>query len=161
MNIGKQFESNFKNSVSKCYPKLSVTRLYDATGGYAVKNICDFILYSYPHQYFMELKAYKGNTINFKVLTSTQYNGLLEVSNVMGVYAGVLFKFNDYNEAYFVPIGVIHKMKESGLKSIHIDQARHIGANLSVIKTLKTTVIYDIITFINTINEKFTVTSEV
>lgn len=153
-NVGKVFEKNFKESVELLHPHCTITRLYDGTGGYLIKNICDFILYKYPYQCFIELKAYKGNTINFSVISDTQYNGLLKMSEVNGIVSGVLFRYNDFNDAYFIDIRVIQSLKQDGHKSIPYNLAKVHGVQLPIIKQYKVKTIYDIKTFLDNVYNK-------
>lgn len=113
---GKRFESNFENSLELHNEKfkdnqVAFLRLYDPGHGFSgVKNPCDYIVYKYPNIFYFELKEAQGNTINFSAaITENQFDKLKEVSKIEGVTAGVIFKFTDTEEAYFVHIDLLQK----------------------------------------------------
>jgi len=149
-NVGKLFEKDFQDSFNKYEEesRYSLDRFHDGVGGYAVKNICDYMLYKWPNQYYFELKSYGTHLINFSAISPTQYDGLLEKSTITGVRAGVLFNYNDYNESYFIKIDRIRVMKDRGFKSIPVETARIYGALLPIKRQRKVTVDYDIEKFI-------------
>ena len=128
---GKQFEEDFKKSAVQA-EDISIDRLYDNVGGYAgVKNICDFIVYRYPHQYYFELKSHKGNRLPFSEITEHQWSGLLEkaMKNI-GCIAGVLIHYSDHDKTVFVDIRKLEEMKQQGEKSIAVDYALANGVPL-------------------------------
>lgn len=118
VNRGKKFEQVIKDAfqnVEGC----SIDRLHDQTTGYVgSKNICDFIVYKYPYQYYIECKTIHGNTFPLSNITDTQYNGLLEKSRIKGVIAGVIIWWIDKDVTKFVPIHTIQNLKDNKYKSI-------------------------------------------
>ena len=117
-NRGKQFEEVIKKSFLKL-KNVSVDRIHDQTNGYAgSSNICDFIVYKYPYQYYIECKSVHGNTFPLSNLTDKQYKGLLNKSKIYGVCTGVLIWYIDRDVTVFVPISFIKWQKELGRKSI-------------------------------------------
>ena len=120
VNRGKDFEDCIREAC-EAIEDTSVTRLIDPQAGYAgVRNICDFIVYKYPTQYFLECKSIKGNTLNFKSdITENQWNGMLEKSKVRGVVAGVIVWFIDHDKTIFVPIQDLEEMRADGHKSFN------------------------------------------
>lgn len=144
MNDGKQFEKDFKNSFQNCQLKISIDRFYDGTSGYNIRNICDFVVFQSPYQYYFELKSYKGERLPFDCLTDTQYSGLKDKFLVHNVYSGVLFNFREYEETYFVSIADIYKRKLTGKKSINIDEVRKIGKLMPILKQSKASTLYDV-----------------
>lgn len=117
-NRGKSFESLIKSAFNKV-PGVSVDRLHDQTTGYlGSKNICDFIVYKYPHQYYIECKSVHGNTFPFSNITDNQYNGLMDKSKIDGVFAGIIVWFIDKDRTLYIPIQTIDSMREFGGKSI-------------------------------------------
>lgn len=131
VNRGKQFEEAICAGF-KAVPETSVLRLYDPQGGQAgVSNICDFVVYHYPHQLFIECKSCYGNTLSihtnnpknkYGAISNTQWEGMLEVSTVPGVIAGVMAWFIDHDETLFIPIQVLQELRESGAKSVNINK---------------------------------------
>jgi len=129
---GKQFEEDFKKSALQA-EDVSIDRLYDNVGGYAgIKNICDFIVYHYPHVYYLELKSHKGNRLPFINITEHQWTGLLEkAKRNNGAIAGILVHFSEHDKTYFVNITVFEDLKKQGEKSMHIDLACENGVELT------------------------------
>lgn len=128
-NRGKQFESK----VRECFARVSgvsIDRLHDQTNGYAgSSNICDFIVYKKPHEYYIECKSVHGNTLSihgndpkhkYGNITNKQWEGLLEKSIIPGVFAGIICWWIDADETWFIPIHILQDAKENGEKSINI-----------------------------------------
>jgi penicillin-binding protein-related factor A (putative recombinase) len=130
-NSGKVFEEDFRQS-SEAFIEVDVNRLNDPVGGQAgVRNICDFIVYMQPYIYYLELKSRQGNTLSFKDITKVQWTGLQKKAAKPGAIPGVLVNYSDYNEAYFVHIDQLVKLRDvEGKKSLHIDFARQHGIKL-------------------------------
>jgi len=125
---GKPFEEAFKEACVKLQPSVSVDRLYDPQGRLKnVRNICDFIVFKYPNQYYFELKDYALSRINFKVISEDQLTGLLKKSQLEHVVAGVIFNFRLHESAYFVNIQRIYELMLDGHKSISVQEAAEIG----------------------------------
>ena len=121
INRGKDFEEVIKQSFLKV-PNVSVDRLPDPTNGYlGIRNVCDFIVYKYPRQYYVECKSVHGNTFPLANLSRNQYDGMLEKSKIAGVVAGVFIWFVDHDVTVFVPIDQIKHAKEYDKKSIRYD----------------------------------------
>lgn len=135
VNRGKQFESIIEESFDRL-EDVSVTRLHDQTMGYlGGQNPCDFIIYHKPYLYAIECKSVHGNTFSiyskpktdkngilhgfFGNITDTQWNGLLEMSTVKGVFAGVIVWFIDKDETIFLDINLLKRWRDAGHKSIH------------------------------------------
>ena len=110
-------EREFENGVD-------FIRLYDITMGYfGVKNPCDFVIYKYPLQFYLECKSTNENTYNLSKLT--QYEDLLEHSRPnLGIRAGILLWFVEHKETYWIDIRHIEGLKKLGYKSINIKNLR-------------------------------------
>ena len=120
INRGKKFEEQVRAAFERV-PDTSVIRLIDPQSGYAgVRNICDFIIYHYPVQYFVECKSCYGNTLPFSNITDNQWTGLLEQSNIAGVVAGYMIWFIDHDITIFVSADIMEKHKQLGEKSFNI-----------------------------------------
>lgn len=128
---GKVFEQDFQISSGE-HDDISLDRLRDPMGGAkGIQNICDFIVFTSPWQFFLELKSRQGNTLNFKEITDTQYLGLLKKSAKKNVIPGILVDYRDYEEVYFVHIQDCYRLREvEGKKSLHIKDVREIGLQL-------------------------------
>ena len=119
LSLGKQFEEKFKEDFSKL-EDISIDRLYDTTAGYkSISTVCDFICYHFPNEFYIECKAYTGNTFNFAKLT--QYDKLLKKSGIRGVRAGVVLWMIDHDRVFYIPVSTIKQMKDDGKKSFNIN----------------------------------------
>ena len=123
-NRGKDFEE----VVRKCFEKVkdtSIIRLPDPVMGYlGYRNVCDFIVYHYPKQYFIECKSCHGASLPLDNITRNQREGLAAVKDILGVRAGVLVWFVDHDYTVWVPIQVILGMRENGEKSLNWKRAQ-------------------------------------
>lgn len=156
VNRGKDFESKIKEGFEKV-PNTSIIRLPDPMAGYAgVKNICDFIVYHNPLQFFIECKSVHGNTMPFTNITDNQWKGLLEQSKIDGVVAGVICWFVDHDRTMFIPIQSLQHYKDMGLKSINVknlDDVPYIYDIIEVAGRKKRVFFeYDMFAFFNTVN---------
>lgn len=118
-NRGKQFEGIIREAFEKV-PEVSVDRLHDQTMRYkGSQNICDFIVYKEPYEYYFECKSIHGNTFPLNNITDTQWKGLLEKSKIPGVFAGVIVWWIDKDVTLFLPIRTLHIWKtQTTMKSI-------------------------------------------
>lgn len=116
-SLGKKYEEKFRSDWEKI-PNTSIDRLYDPVGGYGgISNICDFIIYNYPHIIYAECKTTKDNTFPFSRLS--QYEKLTKKIGIKGVIAGVFIWFYDRDKVFFVPIATCKQMIEDGEKSVN------------------------------------------
>jgi hypothetical protein len=100
-NYGKDFEHIVKTCLLKV-DGVDVQRLYDSTNGFVgVKNPSDFIVYKFPHQYYLECKCLWENTLRPDKVT--QLSDLVKKSSVRGVYAGVLVWWIEHDITVYVP----------------------------------------------------------
>ncbi len=121
INRGKQFEELVKSAFLKV-PETSIDRIHDQTTGYlGGRNICDFIVYHYPYEYYIECKSVHGNVLPLTNITDRQWSGLLEKSEIDGVIAGVIVWFIDKDVTYFVSIEELQHAEGYGKKSIRYD----------------------------------------
>ena len=118
-NRGKKFENVIKESFLKV-PNVSIDRLHDQTNGFkGSQNICDFIVYKEPYEYYIECKSVHGASLPFSNITETQWNGLLDKSQIKGVFAGVICWWVDKDITRFIPIQILQMLKEEGKKSLN------------------------------------------
>ena len=121
VNRGKQFENIIKESFEKV-KGVSVDRLHDQTTGYlGSTNICDFIVYKKPYEYYIECKTIQGNRFPFCNITNKQWSGLVEKSTIPGVKAGIICWWKDCDVTRFIPIQVIQLMIKDNKQSIRFD----------------------------------------
>ena len=123
VNRGKQFEDIIKQCFLKV-PNVSVDRLHDQTTGYmGSSNICDFIVYKKPYEWYIECKSVKGASLPFVNITDTQWNGLLEKSKIRGVNAGIMCWFIDKDITVWIPMYQLEFLrKEFNKKSINYQE---------------------------------------
>lgn len=129
-NRGKKFEKVIEESFLRI-PDVSVDRLHDQTNGFAgSSNICDYIVYKKPYEFYLECKSVHGNTLSihgnnaknrYGNLTNKQWEGLLGKSYINGVIAGVICWWVDKDVTLFIPIQVLEKCRCCGMKSIRYD----------------------------------------
>ena len=121
INRGKKFEDVIREAFEKV-PGVSIDRLHDQTTGWkGSSNICDFIVYREPYEYYFECKSVHGNTLPFRNISATQWNGLLEKSFIEGVTAGVICWWVDKDTTKFIPIQTLQKLLNSGNASYRYD----------------------------------------
>lgn len=144
INRGKQFEEIIRQCFERV-PNTSVIRLPDPTNGYlGIRNISDFIVYHYPHQYFIECKTVHGNTLPFSNITDNQWNGMLEVSKIRGVIAGVICWWVDKDVTLFIPIQAMEERKLMQDKhSIRFDEGMNSGLECYELAGKKKKVFFD------------------
>ena len=150
-NRGKQFESVVRSAFEKV-PNVSIDRLHDQTNGFkGSQNICDFIVYREPYEYYFECKSVHGASLPFSNITETQWTGLLQKSQIEGVFAGVICWWVDKDVTKFIPIQSLQWNKENGYKSIRFN---HNGTSFIEIKGKKKRVFfeYDMEEFLNAIS---------
>ncbi len=152
VNRGKQFEDVVREAFEKV-PGVSIDRLHDQTTHYkGSTNICDFIVYREPYEYYFECKSVHGNTLPFSNITATQWNGLLEKSQIEGVTAGIICWWVDKDVTLFLPIQILNQLRRTDNKSVRYDINEYIG-NVVEIKGKKKRVFfeYDMESFLNEI----------
>lgn len=121
VNRGKKFEDVIREAFEKV-PGVSIDRLHDQTTHYkGSTNICDFIVYREPYEYYFECKSVHGNRLPFSNITATQWNGLLEKSFIEGVTAGIICWWVDKDTTKFIPIQTLQKLLNSGNVSYRYD----------------------------------------
>ena len=118
-NKGKKFEQHIRENFLKV-KGVSIDRVHDQMTGFkGSQNICDFIVYREPYQYYIECKSVHGASLPFNNITDTQWDGLLEKCKIQGVHAGVLVWFVDKDITKYVPIQALEAMKQDDMKSLN------------------------------------------
>ena len=121
VNRGKQFENVIRKSFERV-EGVSIDRLNDNTAGFkGVAGICDFIVYKEPYEYYIECKSVHGASLPFSNITDKQWQGMLEKSQIEGVFAGVICWWIDKDVTKFIPIRDLVIAKKCGYKSIRYD----------------------------------------
>jgi hypothetical protein len=120
-NLGKKFENVIKKSFLKV-SDVSIDRLHDQTNGFrGSQNICDFIVYKKPYEYYIECKSVHGASLPLDNITDTQWNGLLQKSQIEGVFAGIICWWVDKGITKFIPIQLLAWLDMTCYKSIRYD----------------------------------------
>lgn len=136
-NRGKKFEDVVRASFEKV-PGVSIDRIPDQTMHHkGACNICDFIVYKKPYEYYIECKSVHGNILSiysnpkpdkkgelhgfYGNITDTQWKGLLEKSKIPGVIAGVICWWVDKDVTLFIPIKALEIRYQLGYKSVRYD----------------------------------------
>jgi penicillin-binding protein-related factor A (putative recombinase) len=120
VNRGKKFEQVIRESFERV-PGVSIDRLNDNTAGFkGIAGICDFIVYREPYEYYFECKSINRGTFPFSNITDTQWNGLLQKSQIKGVFAGIIVWFIKDEVTCFIPIQLLVELKNGGHKSINV-----------------------------------------
>lgn len=141
VNRGKQFEQQFKQDFLKTVPNCTIDRLYDVVTGYkAVTQICDYIGFSKPCIYYLELKSHSGTNLPFDNIT--QYTKLLSKVGIPGVRCGVVLWLVDKDKVFYIPVKTIEQMKKDGKKSVGIKSLEQ-GYRIVEIPSVKKRVFMD------------------
>ena len=141
VNRGKAFEQKMKEDLLKL-PDVSLERLPDQMSGYmGSKNVCDFVLYSYPNLFYIECKTTNENT--FPLSGLTQYDKLLERRGKKGVRSGVVIWYIKHDTVVYVPIATFEKIKNNGLKSVNIKMLQTSDYKIILIPSVKKRVFMD------------------
>ena len=119
-NNGKLWEGVVRETLVGVYG-VSLDRLPDPMMGYkGIRNICDFIVYRIPYQFYVECKTVKGNTFPLGNITQNQWDGLLEKSKISGVKGIVLLWFSEHDTVVALSIEYLDGLRRSGYKSFNI-----------------------------------------
>lgn len=170
VNRGKQFEHIFQQQLERL-PDVSVDRIHDQVTGFkGSQNICDFIVYRKPYQYYFECKSVHGNTLSihsnpkpdksgklhgfYGNITDTQWEGLFKKSQIPGVMAGVLCWWVDKDVTKFIPIQSLQEMYQDGAKSFSYEYSSVNGNPVITLKGQKKRVFfdYDLKDFLDNVN---------
>ena len=145
VNRGKDFEKVVREAFEKV-PNVSIDRLHDQTNGFkGSQNICDFIVYREPYEYYFECKSVHGASLPFSNITETQWNGLLQKSQIEGVFAGIICWWIDKDVTKFIPIRILDDLKRNhNYKSYRYDYSHWNGIQRTIeIKGKKKRVFFD------------------
>jgi penicillin-binding protein-related factor A (putative recombinase) len=151
VNRGKQFENAVRTALIK-ERACSVDRFADPTAGYAgIKNVCDFVAYRQPNQFYFECKTTNGNTLPLSNISTNQWEGLLLKSTIPGVIAGYLIWFIKHDVTVFISATEMKRHAESGHKSVNVQDilAKRIDSLLVPGKKKRVIYEYDAVSFLN------------
>lgn len=156
-NKGKKFEDQIRIAFEKV-EGVSIDRIPDQTTRYkGSTNICDFIVYKKPCEYYIECKSVHGNTLSiysipklgkdgklhgfYGNIRDNQWEGLLEKSKIPGVKAGVICWWVDKDVTKFIPISTLQMLRDFQYKSIRYDAEIKAIFDIDRLETYKTVII--------------------
>lgn len=126
MKVGKALEHDFKSS---CPTDMFIYRVPDVK--YGNKSICDYLLYTQPTLYALELKTTKEITFPFKNIAEHQLDNMVKFGNLPGIVAGFVINFRQQEETYFVRGIEIQKLVDKGDKRVSCETLSKIGTKIS------------------------------
>ena len=148
INYGKRFESDFQKSASMV---MNIDRLKDPPQSFnsgcqgcpkqktrfSPRNLCDFIGFKCPDQYYFELKSHKGKSVPFSAIVAKEKDTRLkemvqkEVDHY-GVFSYVIFNWRDCgNDTFVVPAVLVYNFIQAAeRKSIPYDWTEQNGTRL-------------------------------
>lgn len=158
-NKGKKFEEVVRSAFEKV-PGVSIDRVHDQTTRYkGSTNICDFIVYREPYEYYFECKSVHGNTLSiysipkkgkdgklhgfYGNIRDNQWEGLLEKSKIKGVYAGVICWWIDRDVTLFLSIDLLQDLYKAGCKSVRYDVTYDVSVPIVELNGEKKRVYFD------------------
>lgn len=124
-NVGKIFEHDFKSS---CPGDMFIYRVPDVK--YGNKSICDYLLYTSPNLYTLELKTTKEKTFPFKNIAEHQLDNMVKFGEIEGVISGFVINFRQQEETYFVRGNRIQELIDKGNKRVSCDTLAKIGIRI-------------------------------
>lgn len=136
-NPGKPAEDQLRKWLDKPEAGYSFDRIPDQmTGKKGSTNICDFVLFKSPYQYYIESKSTWEDRFNFSMLTDDQYKGILKKSQIQNVFGVVVVLFASYQRAFIIDIREIDRLVQSGKKSLNIKKIDKWGIAYKEIQTI-------------------------
>ena len=136
--LGKKAEQKIKEWLDRPKDGYSFDRIPDQMSGmYGSSNICDFVLFKSPNQYYIESKATYEDRFDFAQITDNQRTKLLEKSQIKHVFGLVIVLFATYKRAFVLDIQDVQKMIDSGKKSINIKKIERWPVQFTEIRTIE------------------------
>ena len=136
--LGKKAEQKIKEWLDRPKDGYSFDRIPDQMSGmYGSSNICDFVLFKSPNQYYIESKATYEDRFDFAQITDNQRTKLLEKSQIKHVFGLVIVLFAAYKRAFMLDIQDVQKMIDSGKKSINIKKIESWPVQFPEIRTIE------------------------
>ena len=136
--LGKDAEHKIREWLDRPEDGYSFDRIPDQMSGMYMtsRNVCDFICYHYPYQYYIESKATWGSRWDLSTLLPNQYDGLLKKSKIAGCYGWVIVLFASYKRAFKFDIRDIEKLKLKDIKSLNISKIADWPIEYKELKTI-------------------------
>ena len=120
--LGKKAEQKIKEWLDKPENGYSFDRFYDQLTGYYLtsRNICDFVCFKSPYQFYIESKATFHDRFDFTNISDFQKEGLYKKSQIENVYGLIIVLFATYQKAFILNIQDIICLENNGKKSLNI-----------------------------------------
>lgn len=119
--LGKKAEAKVKEWLNKPEEGFCFDRIPDQlTGFFGSSNICDFVLYRYPHLYYIESKATFEDRFDFSMFTSTQHDEMIKKAHIEGVISYAVVLFASYKRAFLINMLDIESLEKQKIKSLNI-----------------------------------------
>ena len=119
--LGKKGEKKLEEWLTHPEDGFFCYRLKDQMSGlYGSANMCDYIVYKYPHFYPIECKSTWADRFDFSLLSETQHNDMLEASKVEGVIHYVAVLFASHKRAFLINIKDIAFLESQRIKSLNV-----------------------------------------
>lgn len=137
--LGKKAEERIKTWLDHPESGYSFDRFYDQMTGFYLtsRNICDFVCYKYPNQYFIESKATWKDRFDFSMISETQFEGLMNKSQIYGCFGLIIILFASYKRAFILDIKEIkYLIVNKNQKSLNIKKINSWGINYIEIPTI-------------------------
>lgn len=137
--LGKAAENVIKIWLNRPESGFSFDRLPDQmTGFFGSSNICDFICFKSPYQYYIESKATWEDRFDFSMLSQNQEEGLINKSKIDNVYGWVIVLFASHKRAFILDINDIVYMRDiKNKKSLNINKIDKWGIPYFEIPTIE------------------------
>lgn len=120
-SLGKKAEHKIQEWLDSPGTGYSFDRLYDQMNGfYGSKNICDFICYKYPNEYYIESKSTYEDRFDFSMISDNQLNGVSDKSEIKGVYGLLIVLFASHQRAFVFHMKDIREALSNQIKSLNI-----------------------------------------
>ena len=137
--LGKKAEERIKAWLDHPESGYSFDRFYDQMTGFYLtsRNICDFVCYKYPNQYFIESKATWKDRFDFSMISETQFEGLMNKSQIYGCFGLIIILFASYKRAFILDIKEIkYLIVNKNQKSLNIKKINSWGIHYIEIPTI-------------------------
>lgn len=92
---------------------------------YGSKNICDFICYKYPNEYYIESKSTYEDRFDFSMISDNQLNGVSDKGKIEGVYGLLIVLFASHQRAFVFHMNDIREALGNNIKSLNIKKIQN------------------------------------
>ena len=149
MNVGKEFESNIKNSIDnfKENREIFFYRFKDSpiswnntnNTSFTVSNVCDCFMFKSPVLAMVELKTTKGKAYSITKQGFKQIEKLSKLGEYKNLKKGFIINFRDLNVTYYIELKhFLNFLSDTGKKSIRYSECELYGIRIpETIKRIK------------------------